>query len=415
MKPKVHEHGFRIAEFENRGGSKSWRVCGWLRGKRFRENFGSLKAAEARRLELEGERLGQQSPEVLRATWLSGEQLKSAEWAVFRMPDPDELRRAVEFWQRSGRAQSKATEHAAGMRLDDAVAAFEKHLDGAVDLREASRRNLRYRVRMFASEVGDVRLEDVTPERMESWLDSRKASAVTRDNDRRAIARFFAWCVERPQRFLVANPVREVRVAKPERGEPQIYPLRTVMRILAAARRFRGGRFLKFVVLQLFGGLRPTEALRFRDDQLVDGHVRIEGRQSKTGRARTIEADPVLLAWLRLCPDGPASDPQKSKLLWGELKRLARIKTWIPDGLRHTALSHLFRRCGSFGLVAEHAGNSESVIREHYQAKTTAAESEAFWRLFPTRAERQRAREASGAVVAFPTASPKSGRKARRA
>lgn len=422
-KPKPHERGFRIVEFQNRTGSVSYRVTGWLRGKRIRENHGSLKAAEARKLELEGERLGNQTAEVLRATWLTPEQLKAAEWAAYRLPEPVEVRRAVEWWMRHGKAAHAATEHATGVSLDDAVVKFEAYLEGAVNLREATRRNLKYRAKMFASEVGNLPLADVTPEKIETWLDGRKAapaslrgngakvgkprpvSAVTKDNDRRALGRFFQWCVERPQRFIVSNPCREVRVAKPETGEPEVYTLREVCRLLAAARRFREGKFLKFVALQLFGGLRPTEALRFRDDQLVGGHLRIEARQTKTGRGRTIVAHPVLVAWLKVAGKGAVSDPQKSKLLWQRLKGLARLGRWIPDGLRHTAISHHFRQGGSYGLTAEWAGNSEAVIRAHYQARTTPEDSARFWALFPDRKARRAALTATpAAVVAFPKA-----------
>ncbi len=340
--------------------------------------------------------------EVMRATWLTAEQLKECEWAVHQLPEPDEHRRAVQWWVDYGRVQSIANRQSNNIRLDDAVVAFRAYLEKAVDLRDATRRNLRYRVAMFVSEVGNLPLSEITPECVESWLGSRKTSAVTKDNDRRALARFFTWCTQRPQRFIVSNPCREIRVAKPEREAPEIYPMRKALRILAAARRFRKGRFLKFVVLTLFGGLRPTEALRFRDEQLVDGHFRVEGRQSKTGEARTIEADPVLLAWLKVAGEGNASDPQKAKPLWKRFKAKAKIEDWIHDGLRHTAISHYFRRCGSYGLTAEWAGNSEATIKAHYAARTTTAESAAYWSLFPDRKSRRKSRGGDAGVVQFP-------------
>lgn len=409
MKHRQHERGFRITSFTNSNGTPAFRVQGWLRGKRVRENFPTVERAEARKLELEHQRLGLQAPEILRATWLTSDQLAAAESVFTRIPAPDEVRKAVDFWLERGKAQSKATEHANDIRLDDALMRFKKYLTGAANLRESTRRNLRNRVAMFVSEVGNLTLQDVTPETVEAWLDGRHASPTTKDNDRRAVGRFFQWCVDRPQRFIITNPCREVRVALPERDLPEIYTLPEVMRLLVAAKRFRGGRFLKFIALQLFGGMRPTEALRFRDSQVVDGHIRIEGRQSKTGRPRTIEADPVLLAWLKVSGEGPVSNWQKSRLLWDGLKRKAKLARWIPDGLRHTAISHHFRRSGSYGLTAEWAGNSEPVIRAHYQARTTAADSERYWALFPARTDRRATRPADDAiatdgaqVVAFP-------------
>jgi hypothetical protein len=399
-KPKPHQRGFRIVEFRNRTNSLSYRVTGWLRGRRIRENHGSIGSAEARKLELEGDRLGNQTAEVLRATWLTPEQLRAAEWAAYRLPEPEEVRRAVDWWLKSGKALASSAERSNGIQLDDALAKFKAYLDAAQDIREATRRNLKSRVGVFVLEVGNLMVAQVSPEIIEDWIHKRTApkpgvtavSAVTADNDRRAISRFFSWCAARPQRFVTTNPVREVHIAKPEMGPPEIYSLREVMRLLAAARRLKGGKFLKGVVLQLFGCMRPFEAARFTDDQLVDGLVRIEATQSKTGRARTFEADPVLKAWLAVAGKGPVADPFNSRLLWDKLRRMAKLKRWIHDGLRHTGVSHFFRRCGSYGLTAEMAGNSESVIKRHYAARTSISESAAFWSLYPSREARRAAR-----------------------
>ena len=387
----IRDKAFRIVEFSNRGGTTSFRVSGALRGKRIRENFATRLAAEARRHELDTERLGQRTAEALRATWLTPEQLRTAEWIFHRTPEPDEVRHAFEWWGRKGQQEIAAHRHADGLSLDDAFAKFAGWLDQSTQ-RPATIRNLRYRVQMFVTAQGSMKLADVTPEVIEAWLGSLKSGAVTRHNNLRALSRFFAWCIERPQRFITANPAREIRIQTPERGEPEIYSLPEVMRLLVAAKRFREGRFLPFVTLQLFGGLRPTEALHVVPDRIRDGQLRLEARHSKVGRARTSDVDPVLAAWLKLCPHGPVSDPQKSKLLWAQLRAKARLSRWIPDGLRHTAISHYFRRCGSYGTTAEWAGNSEAVIREHYQARTTVAETAAFWSLFPGRKQRQQAR-----------------------
>ncbi|MGE3310602.1 MAG: hypothetical protein AB7O66_11570, partial [Limisphaerales bacterium] len=206
----------------------------------------------------------------------------------------------------------------------------------------------------------------------------------------------------------IESPCRAIKVALPDKGPPEIYSLREVMRILAAVRRFRRGKFLKAVVLGLFGGLRPWEAKRFRDEQIVSHQIRIESNQSKTKHPRTIDVDPVLAAWLRECPPGPVVAPKDSGRLWGQLKRKARISRWIDDGLRHTAISHYFRRSGSYGLTAEWAGNSEAIIKEHYAARTTPEDSAKFWTLFPNRSDRKMALNTVPAVVTFPE--PKTAR-----
>lgn len=408
MKTKAHQKGFRVDEFVNPSGGIAYRVHGWRQGTRIRENYPTLQRAEARRLELENERLGNQTPEVLRATWLTGPQLKACEWAAARIPDSDELRRAVDWWVEHGRTQSAAASGSGNIGLDDAAEKFAAWVDSST-LRDHSKRNLKIRVGVFASETGDVPIVSITPETVESWLQRRKVSPVTRDNDRRAVARFLGWCCERPRRWLTTNPAREVRVDKPERGMPEILTLRQTMRFLIAAKRVRGGLFLKWAALGLFGGLRPFEAIRFRDSDVIDGHLRIEAQRSKVKRTRVIEVPPVLAAWIKTAGEGPVANPSNHRRAWESLLRKAKITTWVPDVLRHTSLSHTFRRLGSYGLTSEHGGTSEQMVKAHYQARTSIADSEKFWSLFPDRKARRAARQA----IAERSAPPKKARTKR--
>lgn len=397
-KTTQRESAFIVREFVNaRTGSISFRVMGSQAGRRVRENFPTKEGAEARRFELEGQRLGQATAYVPRGTTLTPEQLKVAEAIFGRGMGPEEVRQGMQWWEKSGKAAAEARAAASTLTVESAATLFRSYVTDAIDLRPRTKQNLKSRIFRFSEDLGAMPLVDVTPETVEAWLAGRNVANASKVNDRLAVSRFFSWCKERPQRFVLTNPASEVRVQTEERGEPDIYTGWEVRRMLSAGRRFRGGRWLKFLVLQLFGGLRPTEAIRFEDSQLVDGHIRVNGTKTKTGRGRVTEVSPVLAAWLKICPAGPVSDPQSSKLIWNEWKRAAGLRRWIPDGLRHTALSHYFRRTGSYGLTAEWAGNSEAVIREHYAARTTAAESEAYWTLFPDRKVRRAARAALAA------------------
>ena len=77
---------FRILPFENsRTSSQSWRVTGSKRdGIRVRENFSDQAAAQARRVELETEWLGQQTDTALRATKLTEAQSGVSESVLLR-------------------------------------------------------------------------------------------------------------------------------------------------------------------------------------------------------------------------------------------------------------------------------------------------------------------------------------------
>ena len=59
------------------------------------------------------------------------------------------------------------------------------------------------------------------------------------------------------------------------------------------------------------------------------------------------------------------------------------LKRWVPDVLRHTAISHYFRKTGSYGRTAEQFGNSESIIKKHYQGRVSSADTKKFYALRP--------------------------------
>jgi hypothetical protein len=51
--------------------------------------------------------------------------------------------------------------------------------------------------------------------------------------------------------------------------------------------------------------------------------------------------------------------------------------------MRHTAISHFFRLTGSYGRTAEEFGNSESIIKAHYQGWVTSQDTKHFCSLKP--------------------------------
>jgi hypothetical protein len=51
--------------------------------------------------------------------------------------------------------------------------------------------------------------------------------------------------------------------------------------------------------------------------------------------------------------------------------------------MRHTAISHYFRKTGSYGLTAEQFGNSEAIIKRHYQGRVSSEDTRKFYALLP--------------------------------
>jgi hypothetical protein len=207
-KPKgpSYQEPFRIIPYRRpRTGETSWRVTGHKRnGQRVRKNFTEQKAAEAERLSLTTEYLTGHTTTELQATKLTADQLRLAETAFARLGDDEDLLPAITYWLQHGKAASvKST-----VRLDDAFEQFKTWLETTDELRDLSKANLRRRVNVFVNSTPNHFLSDITPDAIKAYLADRNISAKSKDNDRRALSSFFAWCIESPRKWAAINPCR---------------------------------------------------------------------------------------------------------------------------------------------------------------------------------------------------------------
>jgi integrase len=141
--------------------------------------------------------------------------------------------------------------------------------------------------------------------------------------------------------------------------------------------------------------VRPTgEATRLRWDQvnLADGEIRLEGNQTKTGRPRVVSICLTLKTWLKAYQGRPFKPKNcvedlralKEQIGYGTpSKAQPHLKPWPHDVLRHTAISHYFRQSGSYGLTAEQFGNSEAIIKAHYQGRVSNEDTKRFYATLP--------------------------------
>jgi integrase len=385
---------FRIEKFVNQNdtGTFSWRVSGYKRdGTRIRENYADMALAQNRHLELETE--FHQNDVTMRATCLTREQIRDAERAFAKLPEGADIIDVVGWWLKQGKKQAVSE----SPKADEALIKFKGWLDGEGDgsgnghctLRELSRGALGRRVEAFINSIGNLRVDEITPEIVENFLDklrSRKmnpVSAITCDNYRRDISRFFTWSIERPRRWTNVNPCKEVRIAKDEKQPPKILTVDQCKELLKAA---EPKKLAAYVAVCLFGGLRPFETSRLTWDSvnLADREIRLEGIQTKTGRARVVTICDTLFAWLERYKDQPFF-PSGWHKQFRKVKAAAKITEWPVDVMRHTAISHYFRKTGSYGQTAEQFGNSEAIIKNHYQGRVSSDDTEKFYALKPAK------------------------------
>jgi hypothetical protein len=227
-------HRFKILDFNNRGGSKSWRVTGNRRdGSRVRENSSEQGAAEVRRTQLEAEFFMRAHEDTaLRPTRLNDLQLRIAEICFIRLDDDQDVLTAVNYWLGHGWKQAVVE----SPRLDEATDAFLASLESTESLRTRSKGKRRSRVNMFRNSVANLRLTEITPEVIDKFFATRQVSNLTKISGCAAISRFFSWRSQRPRRWAAVNRCHEIRFEKKhDQSPPAILSVADCQKLLAAA------------------------------------------------------------------------------------------------------------------------------------------------------------------------------------
>jgi len=213
-----------------------------------------------------------------------------------------------------------------------------------------------------------------------------------------------------------ANPMNHVEMPYVDAKTPVILAPDQAEKLLWVC-RVTDRQFLPYVVLGLFGGIRPEELekLRWRDIHLDDGEIVIEDGVSKTRQRRCFEIEPLLMAWLKPIVEGAADTTAKypyeyifeceakgDRLGRGEavektmrtvrqcirrhrkkLCKRAGIK-WEQDILRKTCASFLmWKYDDNETKVAGMLGNSPKILHDHYRGIMRRKTGEQFEMLTP--------------------------------
>jgi len=439
---------FKVQEFLNPSGQTAYRVYGWrIEGRGFkarvRENFKTHDEALARRQQLEIEAANLETAARPVVTRLTQEQAAVAEAAFKELESKFPGCPAALLGEGIRYYLDNYKEPVSDKALSDAFNEFRAWLDGArCELRPHSKKNLRIRVGPFANAMPGRRVADVTPDMIDDYLSKRDVSPKSRDNDRRAISGFFAWCMgyeggeaRSNRRWTEANPCHREKRKRQKNGErPPILTVDQCKALLEAAENHEHGVVAPYIAVCLFGGLRPFEAQRltWQAVNLSDNEIRLEGTKTKTGSPRVVAIDQTLRAWLKAYEGKPfhpenwrreldvvkeaaglvkretaKSNHTVQKMKRGKLvnakhywKRIVPV-AWAQDILRHTAASHFFRKTGSYGKTAEQFGNSEAIIKRHYQGLVSSDDTAKFYALLPAKSSGKRtAKRAKGTVKA---------------
>jgi hypothetical protein len=379
---------------------QGWREDGkWMR-KQFKERADAERFAALKRVEMENR--GRKLEMVLSP--LTEQQTIEAAAAFDALGDTYSLSDAIQFFLANHRPPEFTTTISEGMKLylDDkerdgmrprslrgtkgVLAAFHK-ANGDPEIHEVTRQMVEAHLRGLRSEDG------VTPAKRKSW-----------NTHRNEISQFFDWAMtddlstNRPWCF--ANPVEKVKSftaqqiaeQRPEKSTTAPDDLRQIFSFLM---RYRGGKFVKTFALAYFAGIRPSkddsELTKLAEHEadfinLKTGKIFIPAKFSKTKHDRQITITDNLRAWLEAYRDFPII-PQN----YGT--PLSKIRTHFDlkrDETRHSFISYHVALHRSIGDAALQAGNSESMVKNHYLNLHTKEEGAQFFAIVPA-LERRRA------------------------
>ena len=147
-------------------------------------------------------------------------------------------------------------------------------------------------------------------------------------------------------------------------------------------------RFLPYLPLCLFAGLRPAECLRLRPPDIGPEYILLTEAHTKTAQARTVAIRTNLRAWLTAYPlpdTGPThglSEPRFKRLL-AAAAREAGIP-WAQDILRHSFASYAYETSRDASATAYEMGHQGTAIFfRHYRGLVPPGSGQTFFAIFP--------------------------------
>jgi integrase len=217
-------------------------------------------------------------------------------------------------------------------------------------------------------------------------------SAKSRNHHRAAIKQWLQWCVRKDflpvtNRLLEADSMRREHA---DNGEIEFYTPKELRALVETAE----GPMRAMVAIGGLAGLRTAEILRltWQDVFRVPSHIEITAGKSKTRQRRLVEVGTALTAWLepfrgrtgKVCPITAASVDviwQQQFLKLCDDAKVSRKR----NGLRHSFCSYYYVLHGE-NQTAIQAGNSPSMIHQHYKGLSTKLEAEKWFSVQPSKA-----------------------------
>jgi Site-specific recombinase XerD len=229
--------------------------------------------------------------------------------------------------------------------------------------------------------VAAVKLEEI-----EAFLNglpsmSSRATAINR------LSTLFSFAVRRGWR--TDNPCRRLERPHVENGTPSILTVDEAKKVLQFTRA-KMPRFLPWLTLALFAGIRPEEAdkMTWEAIDLDRGIAKVDALTAKVRNRRNVHLKPVAIEWLRKGGDLPLPHVTRRRCL-RKLRDVLGWPVWKKDVLRHSAASYWLASDPDAPRIAMELGNSPGVLFKHYRELVSDEQAKQFWALTPKKVGRK--------------------------
>ena len=247
--------------------------------------------------------------------------------------------------------------------------------------------------RRLSRSFPDAKLSDLTTPVLDDWLRTQPVSPLSRNSYRLLLSGLFTYAKQR--KYCLNNPAKETVEVRVDRDIPAILPLADCTRLLQTCVEHNEREMVVCFALGLFAGLRPLaevgrlhwEHIDFNTNLIDITPDRTKRTRKKSPLHRYVEMQPHLVEWLLPYRQtsgkigfSPGYYATKSQLV----RALARIPGWDNDILRHTFGSMHYEKFNDAGYTCKQMGHTGfGIFFEHYRARVTPEEAEAFWNIRP--------------------------------
>ncbi len=314
------------------------------------------------------------------------------------------LLQAVQFYAKHLEREAKNGAHEA-ITLSDLVTRYLESIEGKKSKRyvEDLKAKLKRAAKAFTGQLREIRAID-----LDRWIDGMDDAGLrTKNNYRMALITLFSYA--RDKGYLPRGQQTEAefitRHDDKKGGSIGIYSPPQFATLL----RHVDERFLPFVALGGFAGLRSIEILRLEwsDIWFEKGFIEVGRNKSKTATRRLVPICPALAAWLKSYAkkSGPVLPDIRNEFHFTRLFHAAkptlndengkpRVEL-VHNGLRHSFCSYRMAETKSAPQVALEAGNSPKMLFEHYRELVTEVEAKEWFGLTPAKVKRPKKRDST--------------------